>query len=102
MFCTGNDDNTNTTGGRAERRDALRKLDTLNSLQQEVARLRQILTQERSERMSLEQAASSLQNALQFSKKKVNEQKETINRLESDVQKAQSLAPCLKEILSGT
>lgn len=87
--------------GRSDRRDAARKQETVGSLQQEIGRLRQELTQERSEKMSLEQTASSLENALQFSKKKVNEQKETISRLENDVRKAQSLAPCLKEILSG-
>lgn len=86
---------------RSTRHDSSRKQETVGSLQQEIGRLRQELTQERSEKMSLEQTASSLENALQFSKKKVNEQKETITRLESDVRKAQSLAPCLKEILSG-
>lgn len=61
-----------------------------------------MLAQERSERMSLENAATSLQNALQTSRQKVNEQKETISRLEDDVQKAQSVAPCLREIINGS
>lgn len=87
--------------GRARRGDVWRKPESAGSLQQEIDRLRQELTHERSEKMSLEQTASSLENALQFSKKKVNEQRETITRLEGDVRKAQSLAPCLKEILSG-
>lgn len=85
----------------ADRRDDTRKAGT-SVLQQEIERLRLELSAERAQKMCLEQTTSSLQNALSFSKKKVNEQQETISRLEGDVRRAQSLAPCLKEILSGT